>query len=214
MGQNTIQKRFSWFWLFQCETLVYNGAAMRPDVNSCVNSIRIFATSNNYMWTTGNLLKERNFPQASLLSHLPKQIKFFPNEFKFPGSLRKTCLSVIGWGNSVITTYKKKSKENWICRRIWKPGGTIPWYKKKTLPKSMSTFSFYSMQKSTYLWLTDQTSDVYDLIDWAFDCILDEEISGIQGWYNTGRLLGLKEAQASSARKFECHKTSSVINIC
>lgn len=86
--------------------------------------------------------------------------------------------------------------------------------KKKTLPKSMSTFSFYSMQKSTYLWLTDQTSDVYDLIDWAFDCILDEEISGIQGWYNTGRLLGLKEAQASSARKFECHKTSSVINIC
>ena len=54
----------------------------------------------------------------------------------------------------------------------------------------MSTFSFYSMQKSTYLWLTDQTSDVYDLIDWAFDCILDEEISGIQGWYNTGRLLG------------------------
>lgn len=104
---------------------------MRPDVNSCVNSIRIFATSNNYMWTTGNLLKERNFPQASLLSHLPKQIKFFPNEFKFPGSLRKTCSSVIGWGNSVITTYKKKSSENWICRRIWKPGGTIPWYKKK-----------------------------------------------------------------------------------
>ena len=93
-----------------CETLVYNGAAMRPDVNSCVNSIRIFATSNNYMWTTGNLLKERNFPQASLLSHLPKQIKFFPNEFKFPGSLRKTCLSVIGWGDSVITTYKKKIK--------------------------------------------------------------------------------------------------------
>lgn len=84
---------------------------MRPDVNSCVNSIRILATSNNYMWTTGNLLKERNFPQASLLSHLPKQIKFFPNEFKFPGSLRKTCLSVIGWGNSVITTYKKKSQE-------------------------------------------------------------------------------------------------------
>lgn len=83
---------------------------MRPDVNSCVNSIRIFATSNNYMWTTGNLLKERNFPQASLLSHLPKQIKFFLNEFKFPGSLRKTCLSVIGWGNSVITTYKKKIK--------------------------------------------------------------------------------------------------------
>lgn len=188
---------------------------MRPDVNSCVNSIRIFATSNNYMWTTGNLLKERNFPQASLLSHLPKQIKFFPNEFKFPGSLRKTCLSVIGWGNSVITTYKKKSRENWICRRIWKPGGTIPWYKKKkTLPKSMSTFSFYSMQNTTYLWLTDQTSDVYDPIDWAFDCILDEEISGIQGWYNTGRLLGLKEAQASSARKFECHKTSSIINIC
>ena len=104
---------------------------MRPDVNSCVNSIRIFATSNNYMWTTGNLLKERNFPQASLLSHLPKQIKFFPNEFKFPGSLRKTCLSVIGWGNSVITTYKKKSRENWICPRIWKPGGTIPWYIKK-----------------------------------------------------------------------------------
>ena len=33
----------------------------------------------------------------------------------------------------------------------------------------MSTFSFYSMQKTTYLWLTDQTSDVYDLIDWAFD---------------------------------------------
>ena len=84
---------------------------MRPDVNSCVNSIRIFATSNNYMWTTGNLLKERNFPQASLLSHLPKQIKFFPNEFKFPGSLRKTCLSVIGWGNSVITTYKKNQEK-------------------------------------------------------------------------------------------------------
>lgn len=86
---------------------------MRPDVNSCVNSIRIFATSNNYMWTTGILLKERNFPQASLLSHLQKQIKFFPNEFKFPGSLRKTCLSVIGWGNSVITTYKKKSSQVW-----------------------------------------------------------------------------------------------------
>ena len=47
----------------------------------------------------------------------------------------------------------------------------------------MSTFSFYYMQKTTHLWLTDQTSDVYDLIDWAFDC---EEISGIQGWYNTG----------------------------
>lgn len=113
LGQNTIKKRFSWFWLFQCETLVYNGAAMRPDVNSCVNSIRIFATSNNYMWTTGILLKERNFPQASLLSHLQKQIKFFPDEFKFPGSLRKTCLSVIGWGNSVITTYKKKSSQVW-----------------------------------------------------------------------------------------------------
>lgn len=86
--------------------------------------------------------------------------------------------------------------------------------KKNVTEIHVDFFFFYYMQKTTHLWLTDQTSDVYDLIDWAFDCILDEEISGIQGWYNTGRLLGLKEAQASSARKFECHKTSSVINIC
>ena len=153
---------------------------MRPDVNSCVNSIRIFATSNNYMWTTGNLLKERNFPQASLLSHLPKQIKFFPNEFKFPGSLRKTCSSVIGWGNSVITTYKKSQVKTEFVDEY---GSLVVQFldikKKKNVTEiHVDFFFFYYMQKTTHLWLTDQTSDVYDLIDWAFDCILDEEISG------------------------------------